>query len=192
MLIDRGLISLFSGADSLGTNQNVAVMPAHNDKSHAMWERALWNTLFINVSTFEVRMMQTSAWVSDVLLFLDTCGLCCVQYISESLALRADSDWKAIVMCRRPFLEPSIDLLASCMGRCKVLYFRRAHALANTGTVARPLTQYPVLSSGLSWCERGTRCTIAMQQLFFWNIQLVASTHAVQYSSGMDAISFAL
>ena len=52
-------------------------------------------------------------------------------------------------MCRWPSLGPNIDLLASCMGNCKELYFRRAHAFAGTGTVARPLTRRPVLPTDL-------------------------------------------
>ena len=94
-------------------------------------------------------MIEKSIWVRDVLSFLDTRGLCGVQYICKSLALNADSDWKLIVMCRWPSLGPNIDLLASCMGNCKELYFRRAHAFAGIGTVARPLTRRPVLPTDL-------------------------------------------
>ena len=94
-------------------------------------------------------MIEKSIWVREVLSFLDTRGLCRVQYICKSLALNSDSDWKPIVMCRWPSLGPNIDLLASCMGNCKELYFRRARAFANIGTLARPLTRRPVLPTDL-------------------------------------------
>ncbi len=50
-------------------------------------------------------------------------------------------------MRRWPSLGSNVDLLASCMGSCKRLYLRRAHAF---GEVARQLSQSADLMFGLA------------------------------------------
>ncbi len=93
------------------------------------------------------KIRQQSVWVESVLPFLDAHGLVRMECISKSLALNTDSDWKQIVMRRWLSLGSNVDLLASCMGSCKRLYLRRAHAF---GEVARQLSQSADLMFGLA------------------------------------------